>query len=137
MARPSRLTPQAEAAIIQAIAGGNTRKTAAAYAGVTDTTLYRWLATKPEFRKSIEKAEADAIAASVALIRMAARTQWQAAAWWLERRYSEEWGQKAKVDVKVLIEREARRVIEAEGLSEDDLPKVISEVERILAANAG
>lgn len=138
MGRPTKLNPTVQAAVVQAIAGGNTRETSAAFAGITKNTFYEWLARGRaaqsglyrEFADAIEKAEADAVAVSVALIRRAAQTQWQAAAWWLERRYSEEWGRKDRVDVKMLIQREADRLSQEMGI---DSKEVVREVERLLA----
>ena len=40
--------------------------------------------------QAVQKAESDAVARNVAVIQTAAKKSWQAAAWWLERRYPEE-----------------------------------------------
>ncbi len=100
--RPTKLTPEVQARVVTAISGGNTRETAASYAGIRRATLFEWLARGRaarsglfrDFADAIEKAEADASVTSVGLIRRAAQTSWQAAAWWLERRYPDEWGRK-------------------------------------------
>ena len=48
----------------------------------------------------MKKAEKEAIARNVALIQRAAQEgNWQAAAWWLERKYFEDWGRKDKLDL--------------------------------------
>ena len=49
-----------------------------------------------EFFEAIKKAEAQAEARNVAVIQTAARDSWQAAAWWLERKYPQEWGKKER-----------------------------------------
>jgi hypothetical protein len=41
--RPSKLTPEVEARLLQALSVGAFRKTAAAYAGIGRSTLYRWV----------------------------------------------------------------------------------------------
>ncbi len=44
------------------------------------------------FSNAVKKAEADAIARAVATIIIAGRKTWQAHAWWLERKWPEDWG---------------------------------------------
>jgi len=120
--RPTDLTPQVQAKIVQAIVGGNANVVAAAYAGIGESTYYAWLdrgrkevtrlASSPwarpratempflEFLEAIEKAQADAEARNVALIAKAAQDgTWTAAAWWLERKYPERWGRKDRHEV--------------------------------------
>ena len=128
--RPTRLTPEVQQKLIQAIATGNTRRTAAAYAGVSITTLEEWLArgkgTAPraqtkiyaDFADAVEKAEADAVATSVALIRQASQRNWTAAAWWLERRYPQEWGRVDALQGKGGLVREVI-IREYEGVPQD------------------
>ena len=120
--RPTKLTPQVQARIVQAIVGGNDITVAAAYAGIGKTTFYEWLErgrkeaarlaassrAKPkdsetpfaEFADAIQKAQADAETRNVALIAKAAQEgTWTAAAWWLERKYPERWGRKDRHEV--------------------------------------
>lgn len=51
-----------------------------------------------EFFESVKKAEAQAVARNVAVIQSAAKDSWQAAAWWLERKYPQEWGKKDRLE---------------------------------------
>jgi hypothetical protein len=44
MGRPSKLTPEVQDKIVQAIRHGNFMSVAAAFAGIDDSTAYRWLA---------------------------------------------------------------------------------------------
>ena len=106
--RPTKLTPQVQARIVQAIVGGNDITVAAAYAGIGKTTFYEWLErgrkakTGPfaDFADAIQKAQADAETRNVALIAKAAQDgTWTAAAWWLERKYPERWGRKDRHEV--------------------------------------
>ena len=106
--RPTKLTPQVQARIVQAIVGGNDITVAAAYAGIGKTTFYEWLErgrkakTGPfaDFADAIQKAQADAETRNVALIAKAAQEgTWTAAAWWLERKYPERWGRKERHEV--------------------------------------
>jgi transposase len=94
------LTPEVQAQICEAVAAGNTRHDAAAYAGVGRSTFLAWLARGKQkkggaryrdFRDAVKKAEADAVVRNVAIIQQAADKTWQAAAWWLERKYPQDW----------------------------------------------
>jgi DNA invertase Pin-like site-specific DNA recombinase len=56
-----------------ALATGNTRTAAAAYAGIHRDTLYAWLARRPMSAQAVEKAEADAEVRAVATVLKAAQ----------------------------------------------------------------
>lgn|SRR5215831_1622446 len=72
-------------------------------AGVARRTFYDWwqrgdpsgtdpaFAELREFRARVEQAKADAESRLVAVVASAARENWQAAAWQLERRYPDRW----------------------------------------------
>lgn len=100
MARPDSLTPERKARILQAIRDGNNRETACALVGINTSTLRRWCqrgrAAKSgkfcAFCAEIKQAEADAIETAVKGIRTAGAKSWQAFAWWLERKYPQDWG---------------------------------------------
>jgi len=68
-------------------------ETACAIGGIGKTAFFEWLKAKPEFAEAIKKAQAQAEAGLVAVIRTAAIKQWTAAAWILERhpKYRERW----------------------------------------------
>lgn len=100
--RRSKLTPEVQERIIQAIRAGNYRETAAAYAGIHIGTFYRWLQKGEraksgpyrEFREAIERAEAEAEVRHVAIVAKAATDDPKAAMWWLERRFPDRWGRR-------------------------------------------
>lgn len=101
MPRPPKLNPERQDRVCEAIGAGNDRETAARYAGISPTTFYSWLAKgragNPryrEFAENVEKAESTAEVRNVAIIQQAAATTWQAAAWWLERKYPQRWGRR-------------------------------------------
>ena len=84
--------------LAEALRTGNTRIDAARYAGIGYSTFRSWMARgrtgeRPyaAFVASMEKAEADAVIRNVAIIQKAAGVSWQAAAWWLERKFPELW----------------------------------------------
>ena len=113
MARKCLLTPEVQSAIVGAIEKGATRREAALAAGISETTLYRWLARGEkaqkgqfrEFYEAVKQAEEKAVLGFVSAIWEAAQNgKWQAAAWWLERRYPEDWGKQR------LVEPEGKRV---------------------------
>ena len=105
--RNSKLSPETQDRVVQAIQAGNYLETAAQYAGIGKTTLYRWLeqAEDPDadniyrnFRDAVESARAQAEVRNVALIQRAAQEgTWQAAAWFLERTAWQRWGRRTMV----------------------------------------
>lgn len=97
--RPSKLTDERAERILDALRAGNYLETAARYAGVSYDTLNEWRKRFPEFSEAVEKARADAEARNVAVLQQAARTKWQAAAWWLERSFPGRWGRRDEVNV--------------------------------------
>lgn len=110
--------------ICSVIQAGNYVITACDYCGVSQSSFYNWVNRAEaeiarmeetgdeeplesekiylQFLDSFKKAEATAKVRNVAIINDAAKTQWQAAAWYLERRDPEQWGRKyqeVKADV--------------------------------------
>jgi len=103
LGRRTRLTPELQQQLCAYIAAGNYASVACAAVGIAPKLIYDWAAKgrKPgakecyrEFGSALEKAEAQAHARSVAIIQKAALETWQAAAWWLERRYPEQWARR-------------------------------------------
>ena len=98
--RPTKLTPEVQATIVNALAAGTYLETAASAAGVERHTLNAWLkngaqcksGVQREFSTAIKKALASAELRFGATIAIASQSQWQAAAWMLERRYPARWG---------------------------------------------
>lgn len=118
----TKLTKGIQDAIVNAIQMGNYIETAAAVSGVSKNTLYEWLRTgkraeelslrtgepipdvdKPfaKFSDAVNRAQAQSELLAVAIITRAAQTQWQAAAWRLERQHSDRWGKKDHLDANV------------------------------------
>lgn len=99
MARPIELDDLKAQRICAAIAAGNTRRCAAAAAGVSVDSLITWVrrgrsGEEPfaAFAARVQKADAEAEEAKVKVIGDAAEDgSWQAAAWWLERRRRRTW----------------------------------------------
>lgn len=86
---------------------GNTVKNIYGALGISKQTWYNWLdkgkkaksGIYKKFYEEVEAAESRAEARFVTMISKAAEENWQAAAWWLERKYPERWGRKDKVDL--------------------------------------
>lgn len=110
MARPTKLTPEIEKKICDYLKEGNYRETAAEMAGIGTTTFYNWLKKGKEakrkskfreFRDAVKKAEAFAESYHLQKLRKAGdKGNWQANAWYLERKFPEKWGRKDKLDLK-------------------------------------
>jgi hypothetical protein len=115
--RRFKLTEERAEKICEAISEGHTRSYAAGFAGISERSLYNYLSMADEsllkFEEGEELTEPEAFLAQFALalqvargqaekkyldvIKDAAMTQWQAAAWIMERRLG--WTKTAKVEV--------------------------------------
>lgn len=109
--RPTKRNPLTEGAIFAAIEAGATYELAAKAGGITYETFNEWRKADPQFSEAIAKVEYEAALTRLNIIAAAARDDWKAAAWWLERRFPESYGRqvRAQVDhggqVKIRIER--------------------------------
>ena len=134
MARPTKLTPEVQRRIVEAISGGNYAVVAAEYAGIGQATFYAWLekgraGRQPyaEFLAAVKEAEAQAEALAVKAVRVAFGDSWQAAMTWLERRFPARWGRRDRLEVEhTIVEREAKRLADEYGL---DAAEVLREAE--------
>lgn len=100
--RPTKLTPELQLKICETVRAGNYIETASAYVGVNKSTIYDWMKRGArekqgiyhDFSNAIEKALAESEMRDVLIIGKAASQNWQAAAWRLERKFSDRWGRK-------------------------------------------
>lgn len=107
--RPSKLDEGLIKLICDSVRKGNYIETAAAAAGISKQTLYSWLKAGAreedplavEFLDAYKKAEAEAEAANVNMIRTWARKDWKAAAWMLERKNPDKWGRRDRITANV------------------------------------
>lgn len=106
MGRPALSPAQHGPAIAAAVREGASFDDAARIGGVSPSTAHRWLAAGAEpgaskafreFRESVTRARVEAKLSMVALVRAAAVTDWRAAAWWLARRHSDEYGRPPEI----------------------------------------
>lgn len=106
--RRTKLTEDRATKILEALRLGVPQNTAIAYAGIHESTYYRWLqeGAEPdapdnvrEFRESVKAARAEAEVRSLAVIQNASRKSWQAAAWFLERGFPQHWARTDRHEV--------------------------------------
>jgi hypothetical protein len=119
MGRPTKLTPALQKNITDALMAGNYIETAAAYAGVSKVTLYKWLkkgrreksGQYVDFVAAVDQAMAQSEVSAIARITKAGDESWQALAWRLERRFPAKWGKREKLtqDVTVNWRDQAKR----------------------------
>lgn len=99
MARPTKLTPEMQARILEGLRLGGTHQLVCDYAGVDPATFYRWMnlgasgkAPYREFCQEVKRVTAEVGLLWVGIIQESAPKTWQAAAWLLERRFPEQYG---------------------------------------------
>lgn len=92
--RPPKWTQERKVKFLEAMRQGNTRRASCLLAGFSEDTLQHRVKRDTVFAAALKQAEAEAEAAMVSLVRKAAPTTWQAAAWWLERKLPADWSLK-------------------------------------------
>ena len=95
--------------LCDALLAANSVRNACALACIGEATFHRWMhdadsapegAALREFRERVKRARAEAEHRNVMVIQRAARKNWTAAAWYLERSNPREWGRKRFVTSK-------------------------------------
>jgi hypothetical protein len=114
--RRTKLSPKIQASICLCLQSGCSRDTAAAFAGISRSTLVEWLrrgrsertGIYDRFVRACAKAHAIFVIRSLLEIRAAAETggEWQAAAWRLERRCPQQYG---RPRTRVVVLKRGRR----------------------------
>lgn len=84
--------------ICQYLEEGMSQKDAADLAGISKATFQRWKNENETFETAIKKAGMRCKRRNIGIIQKAAITTWQAAAWWLERRFKNEYALKHKIE---------------------------------------
>ena len=116
MAPRSKLTAEVEAAIVEALTAGASRRAAANYAGVSVDSLERWMRRYAAFAATVTRAEARVeLRASVTIRQAFEAGDWHAALAWLERRRRDEWGKVERVE----IVEDVKRLVRDAGLGDD------------------
>ena len=125
--RHTKLTPELQQLLCQAVAVGATDRLACQYAGISQESLYTWLekgraGTQPyaEFAEAFQKAKGrHAILSRAKIEKAASDGTWQASAWIMERKYPEEYGRSVqelhhKVDYAKLSDEQLARLAAGE-----------------------
>ncbi len=107
MGADCKLNENTQDLICDAIKEGNTYENAAQLAGICEKTLYNWIQRGKDgedgflqFLQALKKANAKAEQKMVSVIVASAPRNWQAAAWFLERRNPQHWGNKTEQKVE-------------------------------------
>lgn len=127
--RPSKRTDDARERLLKAIRRGNTFRDACLCAGISEDTFANWRRSNSDFSDAVKRAEAEAVMRNVAIVQEAAKKTWQAAAWWLERRYPSDWALWHRVEHSGRVEGqagEASVVIYIPDNNRGDLPPGIT-----------
>lgn len=102
-----KLTQTVLSKVVNAIKVGAYIETAAAFAGISKSTLYDWLrkgANNPgtpyaTFAECVAQAMAASEVRDLAIITLAAKKAWQAAAWKLERKHPQKYGRRQVIQL--------------------------------------
>ncbi len=102
--RPAKFTPQIQEKILTVLTVGAYRSDACHYVGIQYETLRAWLRRGEretrgayfEFAQRVKQAEAAAALKAFGTVRTAMDKNWQAAAWYLERKNPQEWGNRQR-----------------------------------------
>ena len=107
--RKSKLNPEVQDRIVSAIRAGNFAHVAAGYAGISESTFYRWMQSGQQgkndqlraFWEEVKDAEYEAEVRAVAMVQKHMADNWQAAMTYLERKFPERWGRRDRIQVDV------------------------------------
>jgi hypothetical protein len=140
---PSKLTPERQTAICDAIRAGVRPEIAAVYNGVGARTYYRWMqlgraadaeSVYVEFVEAVEVSLAEWEARDVLLIGEAAKEDWHAAAWRLERRLPKVYGKRERHEIANADESPFRIIagptFDPDKLSVDELEQLLALTEK-------
>ncbi len=128
--QPTKRSPERELAILNALRVGNTRRASARAAEIHEDTLAEWMRVDTAFSGAVTKAESDAELRFLGQVaKAAAGNNWQAAAWWLERRQHADFGRRDRMDMTLDVRKEAERIAAESGL---DVNEVLAEAQAIM-----
>lgn len=128
----SKLTPEIQSSIVDSILGGNYAKVSAEASGISETTFYRWMSEGEraksgkmrEFWESVTRAQGESETVLLSRVNTATQTDWRAATWLLERRFSKRWANTQRLEVQVEKEFDAMLGTLEEQLDPHEFRKV-------------
>ncbi len=100
--RPSKRTPKLEGQLAECFRLGMSIPQACDACGISQTQFRTWRKKHRDFQDLIRRAEAEGVKLNLAVIQAAAASgkSWQAAAWFLERKYPEQWGRTETLSIE-------------------------------------
>lgn len=117
------------------LAAGMSRQDTWEIVGITESTFYEWM-KRPEFSEAVKKGEFACKQRNIVRIQNASKKSWVAAAWWLERKFPEEFAQRVKQETTVrggLAVRMSKK-LDLSRLSDGDLKAL---AKRVAPGDAG
>lgn len=99
--RKTKATPKTIEIILTAIADGLTQREASILAGISEDTLSLWKKKDSDFSEQIRQKEIECKLYHIKNIKKASEKSWTASAWWLERKYKDEFSRNSKLDLQV------------------------------------
>lgn len=135
--RPTKLTPEVQQRIVDALRDGNYREAAVACAGIDYKTFYNWMRRGQQekagryfqFFQAVQQAEHEAEREMVAQWKAHMPESWQAIRDFLERRFPDRWGRRDRLDVTIL-KKFVTEFAQEKGL---DPAPLLAEAEKIAA----
>ncbi len=98
--RPTKYTPETIKAVTDAIGAGMSIEDSCIYADIGKETFYGWKVEFPEFADAVKKAEINGKLRRILRIDKAGKEgHWQADAWYLERKFPDEYGRKLTLNI--------------------------------------
>ena len=135
--RPTKLTPEVQQRIVDALRDGNYREAAVACAGIDYKTFCNWMRRGQQekagryfqFFRAVQQAEHEAEREMVARWKAHMPESWQAIRDFLERRFPDRWGRRDRLDVTIL-KKFVTEFAQEKGL---DPAPLLAEAEKIAA----
>lgn len=98
--RKGKYTPEIVKEILTVISIGGSDKDAYEYAGINADTFYMWIKRHPEFAEQVTRERLKGKVSMIRSIREQGKNDWRANAWYLERRYPQEFAQQMVIRVE-------------------------------------
>jgi len=118
MGRPEKLNNELKESIVNCIRSGLSYKYTCYYVGIVEKTFIDWRqhgesdinegidSIYSQLSEEVKKAESEAILMRLKNIHNASKESWQAAAWFLERKYHNEFGRKDRHQIEGAVQIE-------------------------------
>jgi hypothetical protein len=136
MSRTTILSEVIQNAMVEAIEAGNYASTAAESVGIGRSTHYEWMSKGEEgiepyagYTDAIKKAEANAQMQALSVVKNAMADNWQAAAWYLERKFPELFGRRDKLTQEISTKNNEPLTVDSKTLVLTMLGRIPEEFE--------